>query len=1072
MFGRPQFFVDGAEVSGFNTRKDCALLAYLAATGTAHSREHLAGLLWTDQPEETARRNLRHALSQLQKVIGPGWIETAGGVGLSRRLPWSVDVQRLAAAVAGLSAPAGQDLPALEQALAAYRGEFLQGFYVQKAAHFEEWVLARREEYHLLALRGLEVVAQAALQDGDPVKGLAATRRLLQLEPWSESAHCLQMQLLVATGQRAAALAQYESCRQVLAAELGVEPMPATTALYQQIQTGQYGGPAIPRWPAAPAVTALAAAPPAPPAPHPFPQPEQESGRPPHNLLAPLAAFVGRQAELDFICRQLSAPGCRLLTIAGPGGMGKSSLAQAVGQQLLAAEAADFPDGIFWVPLAEIGAGGAEAGEAEAGELILRAIAAQLDNALGGGAASAGPLHTYLYPRRLLLIVDEFEHLAAGTDAVVTLLAKAPQVKLVVTSRVRLNVRGEMVLGLANLSLPAAADPTQPVADSVWQASEAIAMFVQRARQLDPTFAVDAATLAPVWQICRLVDGLPLGIELAASMLPLLGCRALAGELAKSLDFLAADTRDLPRDQRTLRAVFERSWRLLTPEGQLLLARLAIFPGSFQRAAPEYVAGASMSLLQYLLNQSLLAKAGDDRYAMHHTIHAFARQKLQQWPAQIETLQVQYAHYYLEFLARREGALAGLAYAQAVQEIETDLHNVQAAWRRAVSYRMAAELNRCLHAMYMFSEQQRFNLGIIDLYAEALHGFAPAQTPDGEASAETTLLRGRLYSFFGVRCVRRGRFEEALAAYASSWSILQQLDNPTAAAACRALWGLLLRRSDLKQAAAYLAQAVRLIESTGEEWIKAMIYPAYGEVCLLFGSYAEAEAHTRRGGALAEQVGFVRGIAATHRLLGRVFLSLGRYGEAEAQLRAGIEYARRHYLYMLCLEGTIALGEALRQQGRLDEARACFVESRQLAAALGGGLLTALVLWEEGCLAEQCGEYAAAKACFVESTAIGLLPWLSHALPTPGWALIGLGEPAEAHAYFQAVAAAAQVQDRIPVLLDAQLGLLYLQQLDAQQVHTAGPTWSAEGARRLHDLYRHPAAAAETRRRIAAILGL
>ena len=272
LFGRPQFFVDGAEVSGFNTRKDCALLAYLAATGTAHSREHLAGLLWTDQPEETARRNLRHALSQLQKVIGPGWIETAGGVGLSRRLPWSVDVQRLQAAVAGLSSTGRPgSAGALEQALAAYRGEFLQGFYVQKAAHFEEWVLARREEYHLLALRGLEVVAQAALAEGDAVKGLAATRRLLQLEPWSESAHCLQMQLLVATGQRAAALAQYESCRQVLAAELGVEPMPATTALYQQIQTGQYGRPAMPERAVAPTVTTLAAAPPAPPAPHPFP---------------------------------------------------------------------------------------------------------------------------------------------------------------------------------------------------------------------------------------------------------------------------------------------------------------------------------------------------------------------------------------------------------------------------------------------------------------------------------------------------------------------------------------------------------------------------------------------------------------------------------------------------------------------------------------------------------------------------------------------------------------------------------------------------------------------------------
>ena len=283
-----------------------------------------------------------------------------------------------------------------------------------------------------------------------------------------------------------------------------------------------------------------------------------------------------------------------------------------------------------------------------------------------------------------------------------------------------------------------------------------------------------------------------------------------------------------------------------------------------------------------------------------------------------------------------------------------------------------------------------------------------------------------------------------------------------------------LRRSDLKQAAAYLAQAVRLIESTGEEWIKAMIYTAHGEVCLLFGSYAEAEAQIRRGGALAEQVGLVRGVATTYKSLGRVYLSLGHYGQAEAQLRTGIEYARRHYLYMLCLESTISLAEALRLQGRLDEARACFVESRQLAAALGGGLLTALVLWEEGCLAEQCGEYAAAKACFVESTAIGLLPWWSHALPTLGWALIGLGELAEAHAYFQATAAAAQVRGPHPRLARRPAGTGFIQQLGAQQVHTAGQAWVAESdtcaARRLPQSGRHRRDAAadhRNRRRVS-----
>ncbi|HMN29672.1 MAG TPA: hypothetical protein PKE45_16095, partial [Caldilineaceae bacterium] len=749
----------------------------------------------------------------------------------------------------------------------------------------------------------------------------------------------------------------------------------------------------------------------------------------------------------------------------------------------------DFPDGIFWTPLAEINGNDPEgemppdgAYEVKAGEAIVRAIAAQISDELGVDLASTSQLHTYLRTRRLLLIVDNFEHLLAGADALVALLQKAPQVKMVITSRARLNLRGETVLALDRLSLPAdsyhaalvaaQSDPTYAIADEVWQASEAVSMFVQRTRQVDPTFTINAATIGPVGQICRLVEGLPLGIELATSMLPVLSCTALAKDLAQSLDVLAADTRDLPRDQRTLRAVFERSWRLLTPDAQLLLARLSLFPASFPREAAEYIVGASRSLLQQLLNQSLVSKAGEERFTLHHIVHAFAQQKLQQRPEQVAAIQVQYAHYYLELLARLEPELTGAAYASATEQIEADLDNVQTAWRWALTYRMVTELNHCLTALYFFSEQQRYNWEVIDLYEEALRHLAADQAQrQEEASDETTLLIGRLQTYLGARCVRLGRFLQAQTAYESAWSILQEADHPDAAALCLGFWGGLLRRSDPHRSVDLLTEGLRLLQNTDETWLKALAYQMLGEIDLLFGNYAEAEAQLRRGYALAQQLATTRGLVSALKSLGRISLCLGHYRQAEAHLREAIGYARQYHLNLLRLESTTALGEALRLQGRIDDAQQCFVESRTISKELDAEVfIAAVLLWEEACLAEQCGQYATAKRQFSESLAIGLPPWWSHVLPTLGWALIGLDELDEGYAYFQAVLAKAQSEERLPVVLDARVGLICIEWLRSLQSRPANPAWVAETQSALHELDRHPATAAETRQRIAQIV--
>ncbi|MCH9663367.1 MAG: hypothetical protein K0U66_06895, partial [Gammaproteobacteria bacterium] len=373
LFGNPQVCLDNQALTSFNTRKDCALLFYLSVTGTPYSREHLAGLLWSDLPEQKARGYLRNSLSNLRKVIGPAWLETHQGIAMTQRRPWSVDVHKLQETLSALAKTPDRSM--LQQALHLYQGEFLQGFHVRKAALFEEWLLQQREELRLLTLQGLEMLVQRCLEADDYATGLAATRRLLSLEPWSETTHCLQMKLLAYSGQRTAALAQYESCRKILADELDVEPMPETIALYAQIRAGDYGVEAPATLPTAPRILANPEGKQVdnqidderPTISHNLPAPlpkligyAEPADLPAistpsavrHNLPSPPTAFFGRDQEIVDLSQLLNQNSCRLVTLVGEGGVGKTRMALVVAKTMY--QQPQFPNGVWLIALSEI----------------------------------------------------------------------------------------------------------------------------------------------------------------------------------------------------------------------------------------------------------------------------------------------------------------------------------------------------------------------------------------------------------------------------------------------------------------------------------------------------------------------------------------------------------------------------------------------------------------------------------------------------------------------------------------------------------------------------------------------
>ena len=298
--------------------------------------------------------------------------------------------------------------------------------------------------------------------------------------------------------------------------------------------------------------------------------------RPRVNLPTPATALVGRAAELAELERLLSDPDCRLLTVSGPGGIGKTRLAI----EATARQAAGFADGAAFVALAPVAAP----------DLIAPAIADALGFSFYGQANPSGQLIDFLQEKSLLLLLDNFEHLVDGADFLVELLQRAPQVKLIVTSRERLNLQGEWVIELQGLPLPRNADGWKNGEQLVgFDDSAAVALFLQTARRSYAGFTLAPADRAAVARICRLVEGMPLGIELAAAWVRVLPLGEIADEIARTLDFLAASARDLPARHRSLRAVFEHSWNLLTDDERIVMRRLSVFRGGFSRAAAAAV---------------------------------------------------------------------------------------------------------------------------------------------------------------------------------------------------------------------------------------------------------------------------------------------------------------------------------------------------------------------------------------------------------------------------------------------------------------------------------------------------
>ncbi len=647
LFGTFKVNCNGQPLPGFRYDKVRALLAYLAVENDRpHRRDELVGLFWPDSPEEDARTSLRQALAQLRAALGDSEAARPAILAGRESVQWNpeadadVDVIAFEEALKAARTHAHRSphscrfcAQQFTQAVERYQGDFLAHFFLPGSAPFEDWAVLKREALQRQALDTLTQLAAYHSRRGEYSQAEDCLRRLLAIEPWQEEAHRWLMRLLVLHDQRSAALAQYEACRHQLAEALGVEPQPETTKLYEVISAGEAAG-------------ALQDG-------H-LRLPESRK----HNLPPSLTPFIGREKELGALNALLDQPDHRLITLVGPGGVGKTRLALQVGAEQVAC----FADGVFFVPLVSV----------TRADLLSVVIGAVLQVPMDTETDPRQKLLKAVAGQEMLLILDNLEHLPEAAEFLSALLAAAPEMVILATSRQRLKLRGEWVFPLEGLP---AGKTDAPQAGGEGSSSD---LFIQSAARLNPGFAPSPAERASIRKICRLLDGLPLAIELAAAWTPVLPCAEIAREIQSNLDFLAEALSDMPTRHTSMRAVFDHSWNLLSPEEQAIFRKLSVFRGGFQREAAEQVAGAALPHLRSLLDKSLIKHTPPDRYDMHELARQYAAQQLAS-AAEENDARDRAFNCFLDLAQKARSLIEGEEGPAWMQRLEGEMDNIRAA---------------------------------------------------------------------------------------------------------------------------------------------------------------------------------------------------------------------------------------------------------------------------------------------------------------------------------------------------------------------------------------------------------
>lgn len=932
LFGSFQAALDSKPITRFESNKVRALLAYLAVEADRpHSRDELIGLLWPDFSDATARTNLRQALSNLRLALNdrdpqPVFISTiSDSIQFLRSSDHTLDVKMFEALIAGCKQHAHRRLTTcrscmgrLQQAVELYRSDFLAHFMQSSSDAFEEWVLVRRERWHQAALEALYHLAQHYELRGDFEQMLQYARRQIGLEPWREEAHRQAMRALALSGQRSAALAQFEMCRRLLQKELNAEPARETTALAEQVKVG-----------------ALA--------------PAQRS----HNLPAPLTPMVGRERELAEIAQLLENPACRLLTLTGPGGIGKTRLALAAAVEQVGA----FTHGVYFVPLAPL----------NSADYLVPAIAQAIGFTFFGLQVPQVQLLSYLREKEMLLVLDNLEHLSAGVGLLTDILQQAPGLTLVATSRERLNLQGEWIFDTQGLNFP----PGETVLAAQANEYSALELFALSVGRVRTGFSLSDSETACAVRLCRLVSGMPLAIELAAGWMRTLSCDEITSQIEQGFSFLTTSLHDVPERHRSIQAVFDHSWNLLSEEERCVFRRLSVFRGGFTRQAAERVTGASLPLLTALVDKSLVRRAASDgnsgRYDLHELLRQYAHERLAE-SGEAEQIQARHLEYFVTLAEEVEPKLEYVDEVVWLNRLESDHDNLRAAlsWvsnrpatEVALGLRLAGALSDFWHIRGHWLEAclwfegllEKRNSAPVEVQAKALlkampllrfqKGFEQVVRLGQESLAlyhETQDRRGMANVFFSLGFMLQAQrdYLQAAALFESSLKLSQELNNPVSGA--YAFYGMGRNASfqgDLDWAVRLFEQGLAMCRKEGRKTrVALMLSEQLGGTALGQENYERAAELFYESLALMRELDDKNGVASVLNDLGILAHAQGDYKRAAVFFDESMLLARRlgnKWLIgsVLTSQGCLAMNQDDPQRARMIFEE-CLIVSREI----------------------------------------------------------------------------------------------------------------------------------------------
>jgi tetratricopeptide (TPR) repeat protein len=605
-----------------------------------------------------------------------------------------------------------------------------------------------------------------------------------------------------------------------------------------------------------------------------------------------------------------------------------------------------FPDGVFFIPLAAL----------EYPEGIIPAIGKATGFQFYEGKDPKRQILDYLRRKRMLLVMDNFEHLVSGAPLLTEIVEAAPDVKILVTSREKLNLRYEVPYILRGMRYPEDGEM-----DIVEEPFSAIELFLQRTKRIQSAFVPNDEEIKSIGLICNLVEGMPLGVELASAWMDILSPIEIASEIQRSLDFLAVDLGDAPKRHQSIRALFDYTWNMLSEIEQNILKKISVFRGGFTKEAAREVAGASHKHLLGFVNKSLLNRDSTDRLGIHELLRQFAAEKLDVTKAEKVNACDLHCEYYAHFLHEREAVIDGGDTKDAIEEMD----NILIAWNWAVQRQKLPEIRKQMHSFIVLHDFQGW-------YSQGEGAFIRLveELETEDAKSEQGILFGLALVYLGFFTVRVGRYLTGMDLIREGQSILRQARAKKELAWANGLIAFFSRKGNYAEAEKYLLESLEYFDDVDNSWEKSYVLNNLGVLNLRKANYVEAEKYYREGLNIGKALNNRRTIAWSNFGLGIIARERGDFIEAKKFFN--MSYQNHHSIGYKKMAGRalIWLGDILVLNAEYEEAIVTFQKARDIQEEIGDQENIAYAIYGLGDVAFATGEYPKAEKHFEEALAI------------------------------------------------------------------------------------------------------